>query len=39
MQPTSTVQGKVIRTSGEPMAKAEVILARNQPMSQLSNEP
>jgi len=36
MQPTSTVQGTVIRTSGEPLSKAEVILARNQPMSQLS---
>jgi len=36
MSATSSVQGRVIRTSGEPLGKARVILERNEPMSQLS---
>ena len=36
MTQIATVQGKVIRTSGEPLAKAEVTLTRHEPFNQLT---
>jgi hypothetical protein len=36
MNQTATVQGQVTRTSGEPLAKAEVTLTRHEPFAQLT---
>jgi hypothetical protein len=36
MNETATIRGQVIRTSGEPLAKAEVVLSRHELMSQFS---